>query len=104
MASKCDITNTSLYHIRKANYSQIFAKDMEKQLIADGLDDYISSDFVRVDNLYSLDHRIFNNAIELKEKMKSVVKKTRKLEKRALTVVYTHFYNIFLSNHRPRIS
>ena len=78
MSSKCESANTSLNHIKKASYSQYtssknfttFPKDMEKQFIANGLDDYISSNFVRLDLLYLLDHRIFHNEIELKEKMK----------------------------------
>jgi len=103
MASKCDSTNTSLNHIRKGNYHQyntsknftLFAKDILKQFIADGLDDYISSNFARVDNLYPLDHRIFHNDMELKAKMKSVVKKTRKMERRAISCVYSLLQHIF---------
>ena len=106
MSNKCDRTNTSLNYTKKENYPQFdhtkdfttFYNDIENQLIADGLAEFVTDKFLPIDLLdpfQSIDNRVFRNALELKEKMKSVVNKIREIENRALSRLNTLLLHIF---------
>ena len=86
MSNKCDRTNTSLNYTKKENYQQFdhtkdfttFYNNIENQLITVGLAEFVTYKFLPIDLLdpfQSIDNRVFRNALELKEKMKSVVNK-----------------------------
>ena len=112
MSDKCDRTNTSLNYTKKENYPQFDQSkdftttyiDIENQLIADGLAEFVAQTFLPIDvrdPFQSVDSQTLRNAPELKDKMKSVVNKIRDMENRALSRLHTLLLHIFFE-HRPR--
>ena len=106
MSNKCDRTNTSLNYTKKENYQQFdhtkdfttFYNNIENQLITVGLAEFVTYKFLPIDLLdpfQSIDNRVFRNALELKEKMKSVVNKISDMESRALSRLQTLLLHIF---------